>query len=82
MIEQQWELSNGNRLIWLGDQPIHDCENVLLLTGGDVIFLKNEKRISGTKIKTDIKKLNKAAFFNKYKWPNSSSANDLYKELK
>jgi hypothetical protein len=82
MIEQKCQLPNGNTFIWLGGQKIHDCENVLILAGGDVVFLKEEKRLNGAQVKNDIKILDKAAFFSKYKWPNVSSSNDLYHELK
>jgi hypothetical protein len=82
MIEQKWKLSNGNTLIWLGNQPIHGCENVLVLGGGDIVFLKEESRLNGSQVKNDIKALDKAAFFNKYKWPNNSSSDDLYTHLK
>jgi hypothetical protein len=82
MIEKKWELSNGNILIWLGNQSIHGCSNVLILSSGDVIFLKNEREEVGTQLKTDIEAMDKAAFFIKYHWPNNSSGDDLYWELK
>lgn len=82
MIEQKWELSNGNLFIWLSNQPIHKCENVLILSGGDIVFLKSERKEDGTLIKNDIYTLSKVEFFKKYGWPNNSSGNDLYIELK
>lgn len=66
----------------VGNQQIHDCENVLILSGGDVVFLKNERREDGTQIKKDIETQSKSAFFKKYNWPNNSSGDDLYNELK
>jgi hypothetical protein len=39
MIVHKYKLPNGNTLLWLGNQPIYGCENVLVLAGGNVLFL-------------------------------------------
>jgi hypothetical protein len=35
-----------NLLIWFGNSSIDDCNNALLLAGGDLLLLKTAKRIS------------------------------------
>lgn len=82
MIEQKHELPNGNVFIWLGNQPIHDCHNVLVLSSGDVLFLKTIKHERVEKLSSDIGSLDKHEFFEKYEWPNNSSSDDLYWELR
>jgi len=82
MIEQKHELPNGNVFIWLGNQPIHDCEHVLILAGGDVLFLKTIKRDHVEKLRSDIRSLDKQEFFDEYQWQNNSSCDDLYWELR
>jgi hypothetical protein len=47
-----------------------------------MIFLKNEREEVDTQLKTDIETLDKTAFFVKYQWPENSSGDDLYWELK
>jgi len=81
MITQKFKLPNNNTLIWLGNQPIYGCENVLILAGGDVLFLKPVKTFRVTDIQNDIQRLNRKDFLNKYDWPDNSSGNDLYSEL-
>lgn len=82
MIEQKYKLPNGNIFIWLGNQPIHGCEDVLILYGGDVLFLKTIRKESSESIRKDIEKLEKSAFLDKYEWPHNESGNGLYWELK
>lgn len=82
MIEQKYELPNGNIFIWLGNQPIHGCENVLILSGGDVLFLRRSREEKSERIKEDIKELEKVEFLDKYGWPLNESGNGLYLELK
>jgi hypothetical protein len=82
MIEHKYKLSNGNTLIWLGSQPIYECENVLILAGGDVLFLKPARTLEAREFKQDLERLDQQEFFNKYGWPNNSSASDLYWELR
>ncbi len=81
MITAKFKLPNKNTLIWLGNQPIDGCENVLILAGGDVLFLKPIKTYRISEIQTDIKRLSHKQFFDKYEWPDNSSGNDLYSEL-
>jgi len=81
MIVQKYRLPNGNTLIWLGGQPIYECENILVLAGGDVLFLKPVKSFRVTDIQRDIEQLSRQEFFQKYDWPDNASGNDLYDEL-
>jgi len=81
MIEDKYKLPNGNTLICLGDQPISECENVLILAGGDVLFLKPVKRLEVKKLQQDMRVLGRQGFFEKYGWPNDLSGNGLFLEL-
>jgi len=81
MIVHKYKLSNQNTLIWLGNQPIYGCENVLVLAGGDVLFLKPVKSFRVKDIQRDIEQLSQPEFLKKYEWPNNSSGTDLYDEL-
>ena len=54
MIAHKIKLPNGNMLIWLGNQPIYECENVLILAGGDVMFLKPARTLEVTELKQDL----------------------------
>ena len=82
MIEHKYKLPNGNTLIYLGNQPIYECENVLVLAGGDILFLKPVRTLRIGDIQNDIVRLSHYEFFEKYTWPNNSSGNDLYWELR
>lgn len=82
MIQQKWELPNGNTLIWFGNQLIHGCEHVLILSGGDVLFLRTQRGEDGVRIRNDISTLTKDAFMRAYGWPNNSSGDDLYWEIR
>ena len=81
MIVHKYKLPNRNTLIWLGNQPIYECENVLVLAGGEVVFLKPVKSFSIRDIQRDMEQLGRQEFFKKYEWPDDSSGNDLYDEL-
>lgn len=81
MIEQKYELPNGNIFIWLGNQPIHGCENVLILSSGDVLFLKTMRREQSEKLRWDIAIMDRKEFLREHKWPNNESGNGLYLEL-
>ena len=81
MIVHKFKLPNKNTFIYLGNQPIYGCENVLVLAGGDVLFLKPVKSFRVKDIQRDIKQLSHQEFFQKYDWPDNASANDLYDEL-
>ena len=81
MIVNKFKLPNKNTLIWLGDQSIYGCDNVLVLAGGDVLFLKPDKTFKVSDIQRDIEQLSHQEFFLKYDWPDNSSGNDLYDEL-
>lgn len=35
-----------NRMLWLGNQKVQECENAMYLAGGDLILLKTVKRYS------------------------------------
>ena len=82
MIEAKHELSNGNVLIWLGNQPINRCEHVLLLAGGDVLFLETVKTLQSDELRADLGALSEADFTKKHRWPNNESGKALYQELK
>lgn len=81
MTVHKYKLPNGNTLIWLGNQQIYECENVLILTGGDVLFLQPVRSFRVTDLQRDIEQLNRQEFFERYEWPDNSSGNDLYDEL-
>lgn len=81
MIVHKFKLPNKNTLIWLGNQPIYGCENVLVLAGGDVLFLKPFKTFRVRDIQRDIEQLSRQEFFEKYDWPDGGSGSDLYNEL-
>ena len=78
----KYKMPNGNTLIWLGNQPIYECENVLILAGGDVVFLKPVRTLEAGELKRDLEQKDQQEFLKKYGWPNNSSANDLYQELR
>jgi hypothetical protein len=82
MIVNKLKLPNKNTLIWLGNQPIYGCENILVLAGGDVLFLKPIKSFKVRDIQRDMEQLSREKFFKKYEWPYDSSGNDLYRELR
>ena len=82
MIEQIHELPNGNVFIWLGNQPIEGCEHVLILAGGDVKLLRTVKTVTFRNIMEDLGSLSKVDFLKKQGWPNNSSGDSLYSELK
>lgn len=82
MIAKKYKLGNGNTLIWFGNQPICGCENVLILAGKEVLFLKTVKQVSIGDIREDMETLGRTKFFKEYDWPQNSSGYDLYRELK
>jgi len=82
MIEARHPLSNDNILIWLGNQPIDECEHILLLAGGDVLFLKTVKTLPSDELRAHLRALREADFIKKHGWPNNSSGKELYRELK
>ena len=81
-MQSKYELPNGNTLIWLGGQPIYECEDVLILAGGDVLFLKPVRRLNGIEVRIDSQTLECEQFLEKYEWPNDSSGRDLFWELR
>ena len=82
MIVNKFKLPNNNTLIWLGNQPIYECENILILAGREVLFLKTIKEFNIADIQKDMEQLGHDKFFKKYGWPHNSSGHDLYWELK
>ena len=54
----------------------------LILSGGDVLFLRTHRREDGLRIRDDIGALTKDAFMTSYGWPNNSSGDDLYWEIR
>jgi hypothetical protein len=73
---------NGNTLVWLSQQPIHDCEHIPILAGGDVKLLKTIETISRESIIDDLSNLNKTGFLKKHNWPDNSSSGYVYDKLK
>ncbi len=85
MVLFKYKLPNGNVFIWLGKGGIwgisEGVDNVLVLEGGDVLFLRTTKVISlnEKEVKEDIKNLNYDEFAKKYEL---SSNYELWNELK
>ena len=85
MVLFKHKLPNGNVFIWLGGGGIwkesDGIDNVLILYGGDVLFLKTDKILSLNKkgVKEDIETLSYENFTKKYKLPMDI---ELWKELK
>ncbi len=85
MIVTKYTLPNGNVFIWLGTGGIwtssKGVDNILVLEGGDVLFLKTIKEVSLWKdeVKEDIEKLSFDEFVKKYDVPNNR---DLWMDLK
>ena len=81
LIVRRDELPNGNTFVWLGDKK-YGCEYVLVLAGGDALFLKPAKVLKASDVRQDVGLLDRRQFFEKYGWPDNSSADDLHAELK
>jgi len=88
MVLSKQELSNGNVFIWLGKGGIwgkgeesDDIDNVLILSGGEVLFLKAIKvmPLYEEKVRQDIRTLKYEEFTAKYNLPANI---DLWKDLK
>lgn len=83
MVIEEYRLPNDNVFIWLGttDEVIND---VLVLAGGDILFLKAQKTISLAKrgVKNDIMTLDCRSFAEKYKIPpNQELWSDLREKI-
>jgi len=88
-VEKEWlflnTLPNENVFIWLGKGGMWGesggMDNVLILAGGDVLFLKTIKAISLLKegVKEDIKNLSYKEFNKKYELPVNG---EIWSELK
>ena len=85
IILSKYKLPNGNVFFWLGTGGIWGkttgIDNVLVLDGGDVLFLETTKVISLHKegVREDIKNLNHEEFAKKYELPTNG---ELWRELK
>lgn len=85
MVLFKYKLPNDNVFIWLGKGGTwgksEGIDNVLVLAGGDVLFLKTVKAIPLWKeeVKEDVKNLSQEEFTKKYKLPTNG---ELWKELK
>lgn len=85
MVLSKYILPNGNVFIWLGRGGIwgesKGIDNVLILAGGDILFLETSKclSLSDPEIGNDIKNLSRGEFIKKYEMPVNG---DLWKELK
>ena len=85
MVLSKYKLPNGNVFIWLGKGGIWEksegVDNVLILNGGDVLFLKTMKVLPlyEEKVKQDLKNLGHEEFVKKYELPADG---DLLEDLK
>jgi hypothetical protein len=85
MTLQKYSLPNGNTILWLGKGGVwgssDDLDNVMILTGGDVLFLKTIKTISlrDEEIREDLQKLSYEEFIKKYEVPDKY---EVWDELK
>lgn len=85
MVLFKYKLPNENVFIWVGKGGIwgksEGVDNVLVLAGGEVLFLKTIETISlwDEKVKEDIKNMGHEEFAKKYKLPTNG---DLWSELK
>jgi len=85
MTLQKYSLPNGNTILWLGKGGVwgssDGLDNVMILTGGDVLFLKTIKTISlrDEEIREDLQKLSYEEFIKKYEVPDKY---EVWDELK
>lgn len=85
MIVDKYKLPNDNVLIWLGTgkgwAESGGIDNVLVLAGGDVLFLKTIKELplNQKEVREDIKNLSHNKFVEKYEMPTDGG---LWSELK
>jgi hypothetical protein len=88
MVMSKYKLSDGNTFICFGQGGIwgrgeneEGINNLLILEGGEVLFLKTVKvlPLHDEKVKEDLKKLKCEEFINKYNLPSNT---ELWKELK
>lgn len=85
MVLTKYKLPNDNVLIWLGRGGIwgksEGVDNVLVLAGGDVLFLQTSKilELRREEVREDIKNLSYEELAKKYELPGNG---DLWKELK
>lgn len=82
------KLRNGNVFIWLGKSEIwgkggeeEGVDNVLILAGGEVLFLKTAKVLPlyEEKVREDLKILEYEEFIDRYDFP---ADRDFWKDLK
>lgn len=84
MVLSKYKLPNENVFIWLGKGGIwgesEGLDNVLILAGGDILFLKTIKclSLSDHKLRDDMKNLSYEEFIKQYELPANG---DLWKEL-
>ena len=88
VVLSKYKFSNGNTFIWLGKgetwgkgEKEEEINNVLILEGGEVLFLKTVRILPlwDEKVKEDLKKLNHEDFIDKYNLPSNI---DLWRDLK
>lgn len=79
MVLSKYKLPNGNVFMWLGTGK--SVDNVLILEGGDVLFLKTTRVIPLWKeeVREDIKNLKYEQFAKKYELPTNG---EIWRELK
>lgn len=80
---EKYVLPNGNIFVWLGKWKKEEgaIDNVLILAGGDVLFLKIDKVLPlwRKEVRKDLVELDYRAFMEKYELPIDDW--ELYKEL-
>jgi hypothetical protein len=85
MVLTKYRLPNDNVFIWLGRGGIWEKsegeDNVLILAGGDALFLKTFRTIElqNDEVKRDIENMSYEEFVKKYGLPTNG---DLWKDLK
>jgi hypothetical protein len=85
MVLSRYKLPNDNVLIWLGTGGMwgktKGVDNVLILAGGDVLFLETTKMISlhDQAFREDLANLNPEAIITKYELPTNT---ELIQDLK
>jgi len=76
------KLSNGNTLIWLGKWKNDVIDNVLILSGGDVLLLKSICHISlmSSDVRSDLLNLSTYDFIKKYNL-NTEECEGVYYDI-
>jgi hypothetical protein len=87
MVLSEYKVENGNSIVWLGKGGIwgngekDEINNVLILAGGEVLFLKtvNALELYRKEVRDDIFALSYEEFIGKYDLPSNK---ELWSKLK